>query len=87
MELIDSGCFDLGESGVFEPIASAIRNPYDPWMTAADFRSYIEAQQCVNEAYTDRQRWSKMAVLNTAHSGRFSSDRTIREYRDQIWYR
>lgn len=87
MELIDSGCFDLGESGVFEPIASAIRNPYDPWMTAADFHSYIEAQQCVNEAYEDRQRWSKMAVLNTAHSGRFSSDRTIREYRDQIWYR
>ena len=50
-----------------------------------DFASYVEAQKKVNEAYKDEEKWAKMAILNVAHSGKFSSDRTIKEYADEIW--
>ena len=56
-------------------------------MIAADFRSYIDAQQRVCDVYADKPMWARMAVLNTASSGEFSSDRTIKQYRDEIWYR
>ena len=52
----------------------------------ADFRSYAEAQKRVEEAYKDEKRWAKMALLNTACSGKFTSDRTIQEYVDDIWH-
>ncbi len=87
LQLLESGYFSLFEPGIFEPITAALRSPHDPWMTVADFGSYIEAQQAVGLAYQDQTAWSRMSVLNTAASGRFSSDRTIREYRDDIWYR
>ncbi len=87
MQLIESGHFDLGEPGLFEPLVGSIRSPYDAWMNAADFRGFIDAQQRVDAAYADRERWSRMAILNTARSGRFSSDRTIREYSEEIWNR
>ena len=54
-------------------------------MTIADFRSYIDAQERVNEAYRDKEHWTKMSILNTAASGKFSTDRTITEYADDIW--
>ena len=52
----------------------------------ADFRSYAEAQRRVEEAYRDTSRWAKMAMLNTAKCGKFSSDRTIEEYAKEIWH-
>ena len=85
MSLIESGHFDLAESNLFGPIVSAIRSPHDPWLTAADFESYVEAQVLVSQAFGEKSRWAEMAILNTASSGRFSSDRTIRDYRDDIW--
>ena len=51
-----------------------------------DFRSYAEAQARVNRAYADRENWNRMAILNTACSGKFSSDRTIEEYVSDIWH-
>jgi len=51
----------------------------------ADYADYIRAQDAVSEAYADRERWAKMAIINTASVGKFSSDRTIQEYADQIW--
>jgi len=51
----------------------------------ADYADYIRAQDAVSEAYADRDRWAKMAIINTASVGKFSSDRTIQEYADQIW--
>ena len=51
-----------------------------------DFRSYAEAQKRVEAAYKDEKRWAKMALLNTACSGKFTSDRTIQEYVDDIWH-
>ena len=58
----------------------------DMYFILADFRSYAEAQKKVEQAYRDEKRWAKMALLNTACSGKFSSDRTIQEYVDDIWH-
>ena len=54
-------------------------------MTAAAFRSYVDAQRRVDATFADSAAWSRMSILNTACSGRFSSDRTIAQYRDEIW--
>lgn len=85
MQLIESGHFNTFEPGIFDPVSASVRSPYDAWMTAADFRSFIDAQQRVAKAYQDRPRWLEMSVLNTAASGRFSSDRTINDYNRDIW--
>jgi len=87
MEWLECGHFNLFETGIFDPLIASIRAPGDPWMTAVDFRSYVDAQAAAALAWNDQPRWSRMAIANTAASGRFSSDRTIREYRDEIWYR
>ena len=85
VQLLESGHFNQFEPGIFDPILHAITSPDDPWMTAADFRSYIEAQQQAAKAYQDKEHWTRMSILNTAASGRFSSDRTIAEYNQDIW--
>ena len=61
-------------------------NRADMYFILKDFRSYAEAQTRVEAAYRDRDRWAKMALLNTACCGKFSSDRTIQEYVDDIWH-
>ncbi|TCT20177.1 glycogen/starch/alpha-glucan phosphorylase [Thiobaca trueperi] len=85
MNLLESGHFNQFEGGIFDQVIFSIRNPHDPWMTAADFRGYIEAQERAAAAYRDRHHWLRMSVLNTARSGHFSSDRTISEYNRDIW--
>ncbi|MEM7218956.1 MAG: glycogen/starch/alpha-glucan phosphorylase [Pseudomonadota bacterium] len=85
MMLLESGHFSLFEAGIFDPIIRAVRDPHDPWMTAADFRSYVDAQERASGAFADRGSWSTMSILNTAGSGDFSSDRTIAEYNRDIW--
>ena len=86
MSLLESGHFNQFEGGIFDSVIASIRNAHDPWMTAADFRSYIDAQERTATAYQDRDRWLRMSILNTAYSGRFSSDRTIAQYNDEIWH-
>jgi starch phosphorylase len=85
MALLECGHFNQFEPGLFEPIIHAIRSPQDPWMTAADFPDYVLAQERAAAAYRDPEYWTRMAIMNTAHSGRFSSDRTIGEYNRDIW--
>lgn len=85
LHLLQSGHFNLFEPGLFEPIVQAILNPNDPWLTLADFRSYVDAQREVASAYRDQGHWTHMSILNTASSGKFSSDRTILEYNRDIW--
>src|SRR5512133_20206 len=86
MALLQCGHFNLFDSGLFDPIINAIYSPHDPWMVAADFRSFVDAQKRVAAAYQDRERWTRMSIINTACSGKFSTDRTISDYNEQIWH-
>ena len=86
INLLKSGHFNRFEPGVFDGLIQSILEPADPWMTAADFRSYIVAQDQAGIAYGDVGRWTEMSILNTACSGRFSTDRTMREYNSDIWH-
>ncbi len=86
MNLLRCNHFNLFEGGLFDPIINAICSPHDPWMVAADFRSFVDAQQQVGAAYQDRDRWTRMSILNTAYSGKFSTDRTINDYNEEIWH-
>ena len=83
---LESGHFDLAEPGQFRDIIAAVRSPHEPWMSCADFRGFVDAQRSAGEAYGDRPRWARMSIRNLAASGRFSSDRAISQYRDEIWY-
>jgi len=85
MHLLESGHFNQFEAGVFNGIVHSIRSPHDPWMVAADFASYLDAQGQAAALYRDRDRWVTSSILNTANSGRFSTDRTISEYNSDIW--
>jgi glycogen phosphorylase len=85
MHLLECGHFNQFEPGIFDPILQALRSPQDPWVILADFRSYVNAQRRVAEAYRDQERWTRMGILNTAASGKFSTDRTIKEYNSEIW--
>jgi starch phosphorylase len=85
MQLLDSGHFNRFEPNVLDPVIQSIREPADLWMTAADFRSFIDAQARANEAYKDVEHWTRMSIMNTASSGRFSTDRTMRDYNEDIW--
>ena len=86
MDLLESGHFNQFEPGIFDAIIQSIREPADPWMTAADFRGFVDAQQRAEEAYRDVEQWTRMSILNTACSGGFSTDRTMRDYNDDIWH-
>ena len=85
MHLLESGYFNQFENGLFDPIINSITSEYDPWLTAADFRSFIDAQQLVDEAYRDTERWTRMSIINSACSGKFSTDRTMQDYNEDIW--
>ncbi len=86
MNLLRCGHFNLFDAGLFDPIINAICSPHDPWMIAADFRSFIDAQKRVAAAYQDREHWTRMSIMNTACSGKFSTDRTISDYNEEIWH-
>jgi len=57
----------------------------DQFMVLADYQSYVNIQDKIDEAFRDKSNWSRMSILNTARMGKFSSDRSIREYCDEIW--
>jgi starch phosphorylase len=85
MRLIENGHFSQFEPGLFRPITDSIRSPHDPWMVAADFTAYVAAQERAAQAFRDPDRWLRMSIRNTAASGKFSTDRTMREYARDIW--
>jgi starch phosphorylase len=85
MHLLECGYFNQFEPGLFDDLIASLKNPWDPWMTLADFRGYVEAQRQAAEAFQDMERWTRMSILNSAASGKFSTDRTIGEYNAEIW--
>jgi glycogen phosphorylase len=85
VDWLGSDYWTPGEHGAFGLIHNTLLNGGDPYMVLADFRAYSDCQAKVDRAFRDRQAWARMAILNTARVGKFSSDRTIREYADQIW--
>ena len=85
VDLLFSGHFSINEPGIFEPIREMIFENGDYYMLMADLEAYIKAQEEVEKAYQNEERWAKMAIMNIASSGKFSSDRTIREYAEDIW--
>ncbi len=85
MQLLKSGHFNRFEKGLFDGIIHSVTSAHDPWLTAADFRSFVDAQDRVSAAYRDPERWTRMSILNTASSGKFSTDRTMLDYNREIW--
>ena len=78
------GRFSNGDRDLFAPLVNDLMN-YDRYFVLADFDAYAAAQQQAGLVYADSSRWGKMSLLNTARSGKFSSDRTIRQYCEEIW--
>jgi starch phosphorylase len=82
---IGSDYFTPGETQAFGALHHSLLEGGDPYKVLADYRAYVQAHERVDLAYRDSARWAKMAILNTARVGKFSSDRTIREYAKDIW--
>ncbi|MGC4071220.1 MAG: glycogen/starch/alpha-glucan phosphorylase [Nibricoccus sp.] len=85
VDWLGSNFFTPGENNAFAHVHHSLLGGGDPYMVLADFRSYSDAHQKVDAMYRNSAQWAKSAILNTARVGKFSSDRTIREYAEQIW--
>ena len=84
IDLIASGFFSHGNPDLFEPLLDSLLNR-DEYLLFADYQSYIDCQDRVGQAYGDPEQWTRMSILNTARMGKFSSDRAIQEYCQNIW--
>src|SRR5262249_41424929 len=84
LELIAGGRFSRGDTEVFRPLVDNLRCD-DPFLVLADYASYVDCQEQVSAAWQDTNAWTRMSILNTARSGKVSSDRAIAEYCDDIW--
>ena len=77
--------FSADEPGLFQSLLDGALSPHDPWMTIADLPAFIASQQSVADAYRDQDNWQAMSIINSAMSGRFSTDRTMADYNEDIW--
>ena len=84
IDRIANGYFSYGDKKLFKPIVDSLLY-HDPYMLLTDYQAYVDCQDRVSEAYKDSERWTRMSILNSARMGKFSSDRTIREYCQEIW--
>ncbi|CAG9266432.1 glycogen/starch/alpha-glucan phosphorylase [Paraburkholderia caribensis] len=84
LDLIASGHFSRGDRDMFRPLVDNLLHA-DPFFVLADYADYVACQERVNDAWHDVRRWTRMSILNTARSGKFSSDRAIGEYCNEIW--
>ncbi len=85
LDMITSGYFSIEEPGRYQAIFDNLLNKGDQYLLLADYASYIQTQEHVSGLYKDKEEWSRRAILNVARMGKFSSDRSIREYADNIW--
>ncbi len=85
LDLIGSGFFSKGDKALFAPLVASLLDR-DEYLVLADYSSYVKCQKRVNRTYIDEERWVRMSILNVARMGYFSSDRSIKEYADEIWH-
>jgi starch phosphorylase len=85
IDSIASGHFSRGDKDIFRPIVANITSARDIYVHLADLQSYCDTQTAVDTAYRDRATWNRKSLINIARMGKFSSDRTIREYARDIW--
>jgi starch phosphorylase len=86
LDMIFSDYFSRNEPGVFDPLRETLLTGGDHYMHLADLNSYLDADQRLCALYSNSDAWARKAILNVAHSGKFSSDRTIAEYASEIWH-
>ena len=84
VDQIRSGFFSRGDKNLFQPLVESLLSR-DEYLLFADYPFYVGCQERVNRAYQDPKNWTKMSILNVARMGKFSSDRSIREYSEKIW--
>ena len=82
---INNGFYSNGDANLFKPITDSLLYHGDTYMLFADYESYIKCQETVSQTFTDKKQWAKMSIHNTAGMGKFSTDRTISEYANEIW--
>ena len=85
VDSIASGHFSRGDKDIFRPIVARLLSTRDEYVHLADLTEYVERQSEVDRLYRDRAAWNRTSLLNIARMGKFSSDRTIREYARDIW--
>jgi starch phosphorylase len=84
IDQIGSGVFSRGDRELFRPLVDSLLNR-DEYMLLADYQSYVECQDLVSKSFKDKRSWTHMSILNVARMGKFSSDRSIRDYCEKIW--
>jgi glycogen phosphorylase len=84
IDLIGLGHFSGGDRDLFKPLVNSLLS-HDEYMLLADYQTYVDRQAEVSRAFLDQNNWTRKSILNVARMGRFSSDRSIREYSDKIW--
>ena len=85
IDAIAGGAFSNGDTELFRPLVNDLLSENDPYLLLLDLESYLQCQQLVGQVYADRATWTRRSILNVARMGKFSSDRTIREYAEEIW--
>ena len=85
IDAIGGGAFSNGNTELFRPLVNDLLSENDPYLLLLDLESYLQCQQMVGAVYSDQVTWVKRSILNVARMGKFSSDRTIREYAEEIW--
>jgi len=86
IDMIASNYFSKDEQGIFDPIVKSLLQDGDTYCLLADFRNYLDTQEKVDELYKTPEEWTKKAIINVARTGKFSSDRTIIQYAEEIWH-
>jgi len=85
MDSIAHGAFSRGDKKLFQPLVETLMSPHDQYLLLLDLESYIDCQRRVRLLYLDQESWTKKSILNVARMGKFSTDRTIRQYSEEIW--
>jgi starch phosphorylase len=85
VDSIADGSFSNGDKDLFKPLVDSLMDKYDPYLLLLDFESYLDCQNRVSDAFLDTDTWTRTAILNVARMGKFSTDRTIKQYSEEIW--